>query len=91
MADGYPSAEQTFADADARIEEAKKILARAVPLAEGGPGWRYLVEHRRLPAAAVRAAASELRDLEPIVPGRLAHEYGLVSVLCDPAGSISGL
>jgi hypothetical protein len=89
--DDYPSHEQTFADADAKLELAKALLDRALPVTEGDPAWWYLVKSRKLPATAVRAALPELRLVEPLIEGRPATDYGIASLLRDAGGAVTGL
>jgi hypothetical protein len=59
-----------FADADAKLELAKALLARAVPVTEGDPAWVYMTKIRKLPEAAVRGALGELRYLKSPIEGR---------------------
>jgi hypothetical protein len=89
--DDYPSHEQTFAAADAKLDLARQLYARAEPLAEASPSWLYLTKARKLPADAVRAALGELRMIEPLIEGRDAADYAVVSLLRDRDGEVSGL
>ena len=77
----------------ASVELAQELLDRCLdrPLTENSPQWRYLTETRGLPASAVRFCSTDLRVLEPPIPGfdRLAH--GTVSLLRDSKGEITGL
>jgi hypothetical protein len=59
-------------------------------LVGGSPGWRYLVETRRLPAAAVRRCSGDLATLEPPIPYFPAHAYGVVSIIRNAAGEDIG-
>jgi hypothetical protein len=87
----YASAEDVFASADDRLDEARALLERAGEVAEGSPAWLYLVEHRRLPVDAVRAVLAELRYLQPPLEGRQPQDHALVSLLRDAGGEITGL
>jgi hypothetical protein len=87
----YPSAEDTFAEADRKVSLANDIFTRASPLLEGSPGWLYLTKTRRLPAGAVRAALGELRAIEPLIEGRDAADYAVASLLRDQANEVCGL
>ena len=53
MGAAYPRVETTFADAEAKIELARQLLARVQPL-EGTPAEAYLTKTRKIPAEAVR-------------------------------------
>jgi hypothetical protein len=69
-------------------------------LDDESPQWRYLVETRRLPAAAVRRCAGDLATLAPPIPFFGNFDYGIVSIIraadgeelgfaveaCNPAG-----
>ena len=86
--DDYPSHEQTFAAADSKIELAQQLLARAEPVVEGDAAWLYLTKTRKLPADAVRAALGELRMVEPLIEGRDAADYAVMSLLRDGDGEV---
>ena len=78
-------------DDEPNVELAKELLARCQPLVEGSAQWRYLTETRGIPADAVRYCSADLRAIEPSIPGfdRLAR--GIVSLLRDQDGEITGL
>jgi Protein of unknown function (DUF3631) len=78
-------------DTEPNVELAQELLARCQPLVEGSAQWRYLTETRGIPADAVRYSIADLRALEPSIPGfdRLAR--GIVSLLRDQDGEITGL
>lgn len=96
----YPADDSAHAVDPASIERAQLLRARRGPLVAGSPQWRYLVQTRKLPAAAVRRCAGDLAALDPPVPFFPAHAYGIVSVIraadgeeigfaveaCGPAG-----
>jgi hypothetical protein len=96
----YSDADREHATDPAALERARALKERFTALAEGSPGWRYLTETRRLPAAAVRRCAGDLGMLEPPIPHFPTHAYGVVSVIraadgedigfaveaCGPAG-----
>jgi hypothetical protein len=87
---GCGSAEEVFADAEAKLELAQQLLARAEPGGEGDPTWTYLVKHRRLPLDVVRSALAELRWVGPVIPGRDPMDYGVVSLIRGRDGEVSG-
>ena len=68
-------------DGGSDFELTQELLERSQPLVEGAPPWRYLTETRGLPAAAVRYCATDLRALEPPIPGFDRLAYGVVSLL----------
>ena len=37
----YPTAEETFAEAEGKLDLANAIFARSTPLLEGDAGWLY--------------------------------------------------
>jgi hypothetical protein len=100
MADAYSDADHEHAIDPAALERARALKERFSLLVEGSPGWRYLTETRRLPAAAVRRCSGDLGTLEPPIPYFPAHAYGVVSIIraadgedigfaieaCGPAG-----
>jgi Protein of unknown function (DUF3631) len=84
----YSDTKQTFAAAESRLELAADILAGAKPAVEGDVGWVYATKTRRLPSAAVRAALPELKIVDPLIPGRDASDYGVMSLLRDADGEV---
>jgi hypothetical protein len=85
----YPDAEAVFADADARIELAQALLAKAKPIA-GTPAEIYLTKTRKIPASTVQAC-TDLRYLPSPIEGRPVVDHALVSLLRDAAGEVCGL
>jgi hypothetical protein len=85
----------TYADVDRddepNVELAQELLSKCRPLVEGSAQWRYLTETRGITPDAVRYCMADLRALEPQIKGfdRLAR--GVVSLLRDGTGEITGL
>jgi hypothetical protein len=70
---------------------AHELLERMLSFIEGPPGWRYLNETRGLPRDAILYSASDLRLIEPPIPGFDRLAYGVASLLRDPkSGDITG-
>jgi hypothetical protein len=91
MTGDYPSAEGVFADADAKIDLGRALLARAAPVAESDAAWTYWTKTRRLPPDVVRGAVDQLRLVTPPIPGRDPQDYGCASLLRDSSGEVSGI
>ena len=70
----YPPAEDISEDADAKVDAAKALLARAVPLTESSPAWLYLVKVRKLPEAVVRGALDQMPEDLVAQLAQLPHE-----------------
>jgi hypothetical protein len=78
-------------DTEPNTELANELLGKCQPLKEGSAQWRYLTETRGIPPATVKRCSADLRALEPPIPGfdRLAR--GVVSLLRNQAGDVTGL
>jgi hypothetical protein len=85
----YSSADAAFADADAKAELAKTLLARVQPIANT-PAELYSVKTRKIPAGTVAACAG-LGYLPGPIEGRHVTDHALVSLLRDAAGEVCGL
>ena len=90
--DDYPSHEQTFAAADAKLELARALLDRALPVTEGDPGWR--LSHRDPEAAgrcrahrAARARADRAFDRGPATDRLRPRKHAALM----PVASVTGL
>jgi hypothetical protein len=100
MADSASGFEPEHDVDPASIERAQQLKTRRSSLDDESPQWRYLVETRRLPAAAVRRCAGDLATLAPPIPFFGNFDYGIVSIIraadgeelgfaveaCNPAG-----
>jgi hypothetical protein len=73
------------------IDLAWELLSRCQPVTESSPAWKYSTETRGLPDHAVRYCLADLRQLKPPIPGFDRLAYGVVSLLTDMGGEVSGL
>lgn len=74
-----------------RAETARAIMDRCRPLVEGSPAWRYLVEARDLPPDAILRCKTDLRQIDPEIPGFDRLNYGVVALLRDAEGELTGI
>jgi hypothetical protein len=78
-------------DDEPNVELAQELLSKCKPLVAGSAHWRYATETRGIPPRAVNYCIADLRALDPPIPGfdRLAR--GVVSLLRDAKGEVTGL
>ena len=91
--DGGPDPADADDGSGPNVELAEKLFAACKdrPLEAGSPQWRYLTEARGLPEGAIRYCAADIRELKPRIPGFDRLAYGVVSLVRDKDGAITGL